>query len=262
MTQRPNMTTGKINNALREKYKAPEYALMFEVGNKTGFGCNRHADAIAMSLWPSRGLELIGFEVKASRSDWLRELKDPAKAEKIAAFCDRWFIVAAEGIVKPGEMPVGWGHIEAKGGKLKTIKQAPEKPAAAIDRGFMAAMLRRASEADERLLASAVAARTKEIRESHKSEMDIEVGYRTRQMEKQNARLRDVISSFEEASGILLSEYSDGKIEGSRLKAALLLGEDYNAPLGRMIAQCKKFIEDATAIRTQTTGDTEDNHGN
>jgi len=32
-----------------------------------------------MDLWPSGGLEIHGHEVKVSRSDWLRELKEPEK---------------------------------------------------------------------------------------------------------------------------------------------------------------------------------------
>ena len=45
-------------------------------------------DAVIMSLWPSRGLELHGVEIKVSRADWKREAADPAKAEAIAAYCD------------------------------------------------------------------------------------------------------------------------------------------------------------------------------
>ena len=108
--------TFNIHAAMLQRYCAPEFALLFEVGNATGFATNRHADAIAMSLWPSRGLALHGFEFKASRSDWVRELKDPAKAETIATFCDYWFLVESDReIVKANALPMTWGLLAPKG---------------------------------------------------------------------------------------------------------------------------------------------------
>lgn len=115
------MNTVEIESALRAKYAAPEYALIFEVRNGTGFARRtaRYADAIAMNLYPSRGLEIIGFEIKASRADWLRELKNPDKAEEIGKFCDRWYVVIGDkDIVKPGELPACWGLIVPRGNGL------------------------------------------------------------------------------------------------------------------------------------------------
>lgn len=72
----------------------------------------RTADAIAIDTWESKGLELHGFEVKCSRSDWLTELKTPEKSEPFRKFCDRWWLVtSSKDIVKPGELPHGWGHM-------------------------------------------------------------------------------------------------------------------------------------------------------
>lgn len=99
------MRTGDIKAAMRARYCAPEWALMFEVGDGTGVNQRRWADAVAMNLWPSRGMEVNGFEIKVSRSDWQRELKNPAKAESVQQYCDRWWIVTAPGIVKDGELP-------------------------------------------------------------------------------------------------------------------------------------------------------------
>lgn len=73
---------------LRRRYPAPAWAFLEEVRNQTGYARTiRTADALAMSLYPSRGLHLHGFEVKVSRADWFRELNDPKKAEEIAAYC-------------------------------------------------------------------------------------------------------------------------------------------------------------------------------
>lgn len=82
------VTTADICAAMRKTYCQPEWALFFEVGNATGFNARRHADAVAMNMYPSRGLVLHGFEFKASKSDWKRELANPQKAEEIAQYCD------------------------------------------------------------------------------------------------------------------------------------------------------------------------------
>lgn len=63
------MKTAEIKAALRAKFCAPEWAIMFEVGDGTGASQSRWADAVAMNLWPSRGLQIHGFEIKAHRSD-------------------------------------------------------------------------------------------------------------------------------------------------------------------------------------------------
>lgn len=114
-----------LYDALAKKYAEPEWVIAFEVRNGTGWVKNeRRADAVALNCYPSRGLSLLGFEIKASRSDWLRELKNPDKAERISAYCDTWWIVAPAGIVKTEEVPHLWGLIEHDGSGLTTTKQA------------------------------------------------------------------------------------------------------------------------------------------
>lgn len=135
---------GDMIKLLRVKYPPDAYALLTEVGNSTGFGCRRHCDALIMSLWPSRGLEIIGIEVKVRRSDWLKELSMPEKAEAIAQYCDRWYLaVGDENIVQEGELPKGWGLIvpKADGLRIKTEAKLTE-PEPQPDRNFLAAVLR------------------------------------------------------------------------------------------------------------------------
>src|SRR5690349_16908111 len=65
------MTEFELFQALRPYYPAREYALLPQVANGTGVGAFRHCDALALSLWPSRGLHLSGFEMKSYRGDWM-----------------------------------------------------------------------------------------------------------------------------------------------------------------------------------------------
>ena len=111
-------TAAEIKALIRAKYPVREWALAFEVSNGTGSEARRHADAVAMNLWPSRGLAIHGFEFKVYRNDWLRELQNPAKAEPVAQYCDYWWLVTGPGIVKDGELPDTWGLMEVQEGKL------------------------------------------------------------------------------------------------------------------------------------------------
>jgi hypothetical protein len=132
---------------LRLRYADDGYAMLTEVGDGTGAKLSRWADAIVMSLWPSRGLELHGFEVKVSRSDWVKELQDPSKAEAVCKYCDRWWVVVGdETIVKPGELPKTWGLLVPFGEGLKVAVSAPELAPIAFDRAFVAAIMRRATQ--------------------------------------------------------------------------------------------------------------------
>lgn len=135
------------------RFAAPEYATAFEVRNATGFNRQpRYADAIAFSLFPSRGLTIHGMEVKVARSDWVKELKTPHKAEAIAGHCDYWSLVVSEpDIIKEGELPSTWGLMipDPKGGGLRTVKAAKElRPLGknGVDRGFVFSLMRNFTE--------------------------------------------------------------------------------------------------------------------
>lgn len=139
------ITSTDIRSALLNRFPAQEYAVMFEVADGTGASAKRYADAVVMSLWPSRGLELHGIEIKVSRSDYRREAADPAKAESVARFCDRWSVYTAPGVIGDiGAVPPAWGVEEFDGKAFKTLKPAEKTPAEPLTRTFIASMLRRA----------------------------------------------------------------------------------------------------------------------
>lgn len=125
------------------------YVMLPQVPDGTGMAKTRTADAVAMQVWPSRGLRLYGFEMKTSRSDWRRELNRAEKAESIASYCHYWYIVAPKGIVPIEELPPLWGLIEVDDkDKAKHRRKAPEQEqVAVVDMGFLAGVLRAASKA-------------------------------------------------------------------------------------------------------------------
>lgn len=160
------MNAAFVRDALRRRYPAQEYALFFEVADATGARQTRWADAIAMSLWPSRGLVLHGYEIKVDRRDWLREMQTPAKAEAIARRCDFWWVAAPAGIVHLDELPDTWGHqLVHNDGLITVARPAARMEAAPLDRTFLAAMLRSAGKVDDAVVQRLVDRKVAALRE-------------------------------------------------------------------------------------------------
>ena len=136
--------------ALREHFPAPAYAVLDHVRSHTGYGGReRTIDTIVMGLWPSRGIELWGIEIKSSRSDWQRELRDPAKAERLFAEFDRFFLLTGDlKVAALDEIPEPWGWMAiGPKGRIVTKKAAPlNSAAAATSRRFLASLMRKVTE--------------------------------------------------------------------------------------------------------------------
>ena len=126
-------------------HKMLRYSGAEHVRITAGFESRRTADYIAMDLWPNYGksLDLIGHEVKVSRADWLSELRDPDKAETLKMHMDRWYLVVSDpAIVKPGELPEGWGLMVASGVGLRVTALAPKLNPLPVPKTFLACLLR------------------------------------------------------------------------------------------------------------------------
>lgn len=142
------MTETGLTAALHVRYgehhgNGPRYAVAAQVRARAGHDARRTADFIAMDLWPSGGLALHGHEVKVSRADWLRELKDPAKAAEFTAYMNYWWIVVPDaGLVRDGELPDAWGLMAMRSGRLAVIRKAPWQQALPMPPTRLAALLR------------------------------------------------------------------------------------------------------------------------
>lgn len=149
------LRTADVHALLRKRYNAvapgngPRYVMAPEVRNQAGFGGYfgdgrlRTCDLMVMDTWQSGPVRLIGHEIKVSRSDWLRELKDPSKAAPfVAAVAEWWLVVGDRAIVKDGELPSGWGLMAPTGGQFRAVVQPTRKPQPEIPTGMLAALLR------------------------------------------------------------------------------------------------------------------------
>lgn len=145
----------QIKLGIRSSF-AQGYQTFFEVGNDTGTRVTRHADAVAIGIWPSTGHQVHGFEVKVSRTDFLNEMKDPSKSQAIFRFCHRWSLATPPGLVRVDELPPNWGLVTFDGKSLRTVKAAPLLTPEPLTPGFVAALVRRAGEMDASLISAAV----------------------------------------------------------------------------------------------------------
>ena len=202
------MTEFELFQALRPRYPAQQYALFAQVANATGAIQSRHCDALALSLWPSRGLHLSGFEMKSHRGDWLRELNNPQKAEDVAQFCNYWWIVTGdEMIVKDGELPDGWGLLVWNPKREQLIKKATAKFRKALkepDIAFIAGILRSAQEVTtpDGVIAAAREAGFKNGFDQGRTRAK----YDTDELAKLKTHLRE----FEKASGVRIDTWRAG----------------------------------------------------
>jgi len=143
-----SLTANDLYHLIDKKYTGAGWAVLPEVRSQTGYGrsTTRYADALVIGLWPSRGMDIEGFEIKISRSDWLHELRKPEKANVIAAYCDYWWVVVADEKIVQDDLPRTWGLMAPQNGKLRVVVQAPKLEPRQLDRTFVAAICRKAEE--------------------------------------------------------------------------------------------------------------------
>lgn len=210
MTQVAKVTAADIRKGMLARWNAQEWAIMWEVTPATGaVARQRYADAVMMSLWPSRGLELHGVEIKVSRSDWMREAKDPTKAERVGAYCDRWWVHVAPKVIHDlSEVPPAWGVREFDGKAWRTLREAEKTEARPVDRGFLASLLRRADGDRRAEIERAANAMIADQREAINKRIEESVKYRVQPLENQVESLRRQMTEFEEATGLTLKAFA------------------------------------------------------
>lgn len=185
-------TSNEVRALLRKRYQHPEWALMFEVANGTGIEGKSYADAVAMNLYPSRGLAIHGFEIKVSKQDFMREIEKPDKSVPVQQFCDHWWLVAPAKAVDESLLPKAWGWLRVDGDRLVQAKAAPDLEAKPLSRAFIAAMVRRQNAADAAEVDKLVRVRVDALREDERKRTEREIEMRTREAQSAIDKLADL----------------------------------------------------------------------
>jgi hypothetical protein len=194
------VTSADIKIGLRTSL-AKGYQVFFEVGNDTGTKVTRHADAVAIGIWPSTGHQIHGYEIKVSRGDFLSEMKDPQKSWPVMRYCHRWSLLTPPGLVKVDELPPNWGLSTFDGRSMRAVKHAPLLTPEALSPGFVAALVRRAGEVDAEIIGAARLQERQEVEGRYKAQFErkaFEVGTMRRE-EAENAI--KLVAAFKEALG-------------------------------------------------------------
>lgn len=243
-----HFTEEGVANVLAKRFMPPHYAFLTQVRNGTGFSrrTTRTADAMAMSLWPSRGLHLSGIEIKVSYSDFKREMAKPEKAEDMAQHCHYWWIAAPnEKIAPPAEVPANWGLILIDENKQAvTVKDAVfNSQAVAPDYALLASILRNVAESTVSK-GSLTEWRNGVEAEAHRiakeSMARVGEGYK-RELDSANAR----IAAFEAVIGSPLDRY-----EGSeRFRKFYKLAQRLERDGGHVTRQIEALIRTADQFR-------------
>ena len=228
---------------LEQRYTAPAWAYLRHVNEATGAISGRVLDAIAMSLWPSRGLDLIGLEIKCSRADLRREIANPNKAESVAKYCDYFYIVAPKKVVTgiEHEIPPAWGIITEHGKGLRQHREAQRTEAVEITRKFLAAVLRRADEQTgmgtlikkER---DAAWQKGREWQQRHERST-------AERIQKDLDQLRECVRAYEKASGLSISRGYDSPHEVGETVRMLRRGS-----LDNLLTKLKHFHRDVARL--------------
>lgn len=220
------MTTQELHAALARRFDDRRgWALLYEM-SPAGYA-KRRVDAMAFCIWPSRGLEVHGVEIKASRSDWLVELKKPEKAEQSAyCYCDKWWIAVTDAeIVKEGELPSTWGLLVPRGRTLIAKVKAPQLTPKPVDRLLLARVLHRLGK-ENPLTSDRLRIEYQRGLEAGESlaRGNIQIAERDKRMaEERLAKVRSDFVAFEKAAGLQLGGWNLERITKLGESAARLL---------------------------------------
>lgn len=214
------ITSNDIRVALMSYYAPPSHRVFFEVSNDTGAKASRWIDAVAVGIWPSTGHEIVGIEIKVSRSDWQRELKEPAKAQSLMKYCTRWFLACPDGMVKPDELPATWGLLAYKDGAVRSKVQAKLLEPEPLTSGFMMAVLRNANAVDMEMVGKLVQQSNAKLMAENEARILREVERRARDTDSRRKRIDEMAAKLEAVTG---SHPSDWTFDDAALGAAYRL---------------------------------------
>jgi len=158
--EKKKVTTGDIITFLESRFKDKhEYIAVKELRPYTGFGeyADQRIDFWVMNTYPSKRHARHSFEIKTSRSDFLREIKQPNKRRIGLAISNQFWFIAPEGLIKPEEVPIEcgliecfWGAYDATGMTGVTVIAAPHRDTNVLSWGLLASVARRLNKGEEK----------------------------------------------------------------------------------------------------------------
>lgn len=122
-------TEASVTRALVQRFsqKVGEYSVFPGLRNQVASMArsDRTIDLFVVRNWQPRGTTAI--EIKVDRSDWLRELEDPAKSWEFDRQVNQFFVAAPADVVQLHEVPTSWGWFCMNGGGSVVVKKRPTR---------------------------------------------------------------------------------------------------------------------------------------
>lgn len=239
------LTAHDLVQAVKARYEPPEWHVEPEVTL-----AGRRLDLVALNLWGARQYRIVGFEVKVSRGDWLRELADFRKSEEWMAVVDAFYVVTSPKVIRSDELPEGWGHLElvetrgAGGSRMMTRRHATARaPGATLPREVAARFLAR--------MADTVRRQDRDLDSRARIRIATEIEERTRArhvqdtaaLREENRRLHAEQEALYAAMGIGRSEWDK---HARALRAAAAFAEA-KREAGRILHHLERATEEQEA---------------
>jgi len=240
-----------LHDQLRARYPADRYALFFEVPDAVSLDARRRIDAVAVGVWKSVGRNISGFEFKASRSDWLREVKQVNKADPFIAVCDYFYLVTTDAsIAKIEEVPACWGWLSCTPNGLRTQRPATKLPQdkETLPWAFTVGLLRKLQ--DSLMDSADVRTRINAIHAEARADVDRRVDLAIQRLRegKELETLRNRVKQFEDAAGVQIDNWQAGDV-GKIVKSLLDLNYgDQQHGAGFVTAGLERQAEEAERL--------------
>lgn len=202
-------TAAEVRDRLHGRWPDSEYLHIEEAPEDSGRQ-GRKIDVLVVSLWRSRGLAVDAVEVKVSMSDFRTEIKNVHKADFWWEHSDRFWVAMPASLTAKAknELPPGWGLIGCTATGTKIIVQAERHDRKPMGWETTVGVVRATAGAGISALSRARdAGRSQGYQEGIRH---AESGGDGR-LRDQLTKLRDQVAAFQEASGLEITTYSDGR---------------------------------------------------
>lgn len=248
-------TSADLCRMIQSKFATDgSHLALFDVPDNVGMQSKRRADAIIIGNWGSTGRLVHGFEIKVSRGDWLRELKDTSKADPFIARCDRWWLATADDkLAKLEEIPALWGWMTATKAGLRVQKPAMDlgQPSTTMHKLFALGLIRSAYEraSGDVMQNPMVANRIDQMQKDHARQIDDMVAQASRSMKRDLDEYKKQAEEFEAASGMRLTDWKLGNVGKLAAAIAEMHRDGYGSMRQRLEAQARTLRETADTIQ-------------
>ena len=169
MASKTTLKTDQVMHALSLWHDPKEWSFFEELRIGTGWGKDKEQrfDAYAINLFPSRQNVTRCYELKSSRSDFLKELATPIKRRAGVRLSNEFYFVTSKGLTSIEEIPVECGLIEVDDtGKLSITIHAPFRNIMPPTMSFLASLARRIDKERAALIGAELAALQKRQEEA------------------------------------------------------------------------------------------------